>query len=178
MASVTVKNCKKLAFGPTVANLLRRLLDIQYNRNTVFVVVSNDSLVSVSCIGLNHAVLLCRAFCLFVVWQLHIRNLQRILFGLLLSLARHFKYFWFWLRQKLLGAVFILVWLWQPGFGRQRLNFLLQKRSSRRYSIIHSRSQNIGTDSCRSRLLHDQICLIRCTCCNNYSSGHNYFAVN
>lgn len=87
VAAVAVKNGKKLAFGPAVADLLRGLLDVQHNRDAVFVVVSNDSLVSVGRIGLDDAVLLGRALCLLVVRQLHIRNLQRILFGRLAWLA-------------------------------------------------------------------------------------------
>mmetsp|Transcript_19643 Transcript_19643/g.30295 ORF Transcript_19643/g.30295 Transcript_19643/m.30295 type:complete len:201 (-) Transcript_19643:1586-2188(-) len=57
-ASVAIVDCEEGAPGPLLHLLELRLNDVEDNGDSVFVVVTNDTLVSISCIATNHPVLL------------------------------------------------------------------------------------------------------------------------
>lgn len=78
MASMPVKNGKKGAFWPPIAFFLRRLLHVQHYRHSVFVVVANNALVGICCVGLDNAVLFDRVLGRLEVGQLDMRQLQRL----------------------------------------------------------------------------------------------------
>ncbi len=60
--AVTVVNGKKRTPWPEVNLLELGLNDVQNNRNSVFIVVSNHTLVSVGCVRGHHSVLFARKF--------------------------------------------------------------------------------------------------------------------
>ena len=74
--TVSIEDCKEGAFGPSITLLLRWLLHIEHNRNSVFVVVTNDALIGVCCVGLHHAVLLDRVLGRLEVWKRDVGELQ------------------------------------------------------------------------------------------------------
>lgn len=75
---MAIKDREEGALGPAITLLLRRLLHIQHNRHTVFVVVTDDALVGVRSVRLHHAVLLDRVLGRLEVRQLHVRQLHRL----------------------------------------------------------------------------------------------------
>ena len=64
-----VINCKERTPRPIVNLLELRLYDIEYDGDSVLVVVSDDALVSVRSVGLDHAALLLRRLRRLVVLQ-------------------------------------------------------------------------------------------------------------
>ena len=78
MPTMTIENGEERAFGPTVTFFLRRFLHIEHNWNTVFVVVSNNSLVCVGGISFDYAVLFDRILCRLEVWKLNMWQVQRL----------------------------------------------------------------------------------------------------
>ena len=71
--TMTVENCKERALWPPIALLLWRLLHVEYNRHTVFIVVAHDALIGVRRVRLDHAILLDRVLGRFKVGQLDMR---------------------------------------------------------------------------------------------------------
>ena len=57
MTAMTIEDGEERAFGPPVALLLRWLLHVEHDGHPVLIVVSNDALVGVRCVGLNHPIL-------------------------------------------------------------------------------------------------------------------------
>ena len=56
MTTMAVKDGEEGALGPAIALFLRRLLHIEHDRHSVLVVVSDNALVGIGCIGLHHSV--------------------------------------------------------------------------------------------------------------------------
>jgi hypothetical protein len=78
MATMTIENGKEGAFRPAVTLFLGRFLHVEYDRDSVFVVVSHDSLVCVCSVGFHHAVLFDRVFGRLEVGKLHVRQVKRL----------------------------------------------------------------------------------------------------
>ena len=78
MATMTIENGEEGAFRPAVTLFLGRFLHVEHDRDSVFVVVSNYSLVCVSCVGPHHAVLFDRVFGRLEVGKLHVRQVERL----------------------------------------------------------------------------------------------------
>jgi hypothetical protein len=76
MASMPIENGKKLTFWPPVTNFLRRFLNIQHDRNSIFIIISYYTLVCICCVGFNNTVFFLGAFRRFKIWQIHVRNLK------------------------------------------------------------------------------------------------------
>ncbi len=56
VASMAVENSKELNFGPPLTLLVRWFLNVEHNRNSVFIVLSNYALVCISPIGLDYSI--------------------------------------------------------------------------------------------------------------------------
>lgn len=71
MPPMTIVYAKKRAFGPLLARelLWLGLHDVQNNGNSVFVIISNNSLVSISAISSNYSVAFSRILGWLVVWH-------------------------------------------------------------------------------------------------------------
>lgn len=78
MPAMTIENGEEGTFRPTLTFFLGRFLHIKYNRNTVFIVVPNDSLVCVRGISFYDAVLFNRVLSRLKVWKLDMRQVQRL----------------------------------------------------------------------------------------------------
>jgi len=74
MASVAVKNSEELDLGPPLTLLVGWFLNVEHNRNAVFVVLSDDALVRISSISLNDAVFFNRTLCILKIWKIDHRN--------------------------------------------------------------------------------------------------------
>jgi hypothetical protein len=77
VSTVTIKNGKKRALWPSVTFFLLRLLNVEHNTNSIFIIISNDPLVSIGCISFNHSVLFDRVLGALEVGQLYMRDLHR-----------------------------------------------------------------------------------------------------
>jgi hypothetical protein len=67
---MTIENAEESTFWPVVTFLIRRLHDVKNYGDTVLIIVSDYSLISISSISRDYAILSDRALCLFKVWQL------------------------------------------------------------------------------------------------------------
>ena len=76
MPTMAVKNGEEGTLGPSVAFLFCRLLNVQNYTHSVFIVITDYSLVCVCSISFNNSILLNRMFGAFKVWQLDMRNLH------------------------------------------------------------------------------------------------------
>lgn len=56
MPTMSVKNSEKRALRPAVTFFLWRLLDVKYDRNSILVIVSHDTLISICSVRLNNSV--------------------------------------------------------------------------------------------------------------------------
>lgn len=65
-----VENSKELHFGPPLTLLVRGFLNVEHNRNAVFIVLSDDALVRICPISLDYAIFFDRALCTFKVGQI------------------------------------------------------------------------------------------------------------
>jgi len=72
-ATVAIKDTEKAYLGPININigLILGFQDVQNNRNPIFVIVSNDSLVSIGSIRLNDAALLLTCLGWLMVFKLN-----------------------------------------------------------------------------------------------------------
>jgi len=70
-STMAIEHSKKAYLRPFDRQVLLRFgfEDIKYNRYTVFVVIANDSLVSVGCVTFNHSTFLLRGLCRLMVLQ-------------------------------------------------------------------------------------------------------------
>jgi hypothetical protein len=57
VSTVTIENSEEGAFGPSFTFLLWRLLNIKNNTDSVFIIVTDYSLVGVSSITFDHSIL-------------------------------------------------------------------------------------------------------------------------
>lgn len=71
-----IKDGKEWTFGPSVTFLLLWLLYVENNTNSIFIIISYNSLVCVCCVTFDHTVLFHWVFCALKVWQLYMRNLH------------------------------------------------------------------------------------------------------
>jgi len=78
VAPVTVEDREKGALGPAVTLLLDGFLHVEHYRDAVLVVVPDDSLVRVGCIGLHDAVLFYGVLGRLKVRKLYVRELKRL----------------------------------------------------------------------------------------------------
>ena len=72
MSTVAIENGKETALGPSVALLLGRLLNVQDDGNSVFVIITNYALIGIGSIRLDNTVFLGTEFRLLEVGQLDV----------------------------------------------------------------------------------------------------------
>jgi hypothetical protein len=75
---MSVENSKKLTFWPPFAHFLHWLLNVQYYRNSILIIISDYALVSVGGVRFDDAVLLLRAFSFLKIRQFYVRHLKRL----------------------------------------------------------------------------------------------------
>ena len=78
VATVTIEYGKEGAFGPAITFLLRRFLHIKHDRDSIFVVISNNTLIGVGSIRLYDTILLDRVLSRLKIRKLHVGKLKRL----------------------------------------------------------------------------------------------------
>ena len=82
---MTIKHSEKCTLGPVIAFLIRWFHNIQDNWNSIFIVISNNSLICICCISSDQSVFPYWAFGWLKIWQL---NSVRILLRLIAKYKR------------------------------------------------------------------------------------------
>jgi hypothetical protein len=102
-SSVSIIDTKEWALGPFFMLPIGGFENIKYYRNSIFIVVSNYSLVSVCCISKHHSISLDRTFCRFMVGNYDLMSWLKRHFG------HHLKLLLNALRSRLLRTWLITI---------------------------------------------------------------------
>ncbi len=74
---MTIEDTEECTFGPDIALLIRRLHYIEYDRDAVFIVVTDYSLIGVCSISNDHSILSNGTFGRLEVGQSHLERIGR-----------------------------------------------------------------------------------------------------